>query len=126
VPDMEKSEFPPTRPPAPGALPRPTQGDIRRLVSLFPNAKPVYIPLRVRPPFGTDAVCEKTSALFLAQDAVIFLSNRPHHNGETLLLRHFASSDENQATVVAVLYDDTRMAVAVRFVDGLPKWIQAA
>ncbi len=124
--NIKKSAFPPLRLPAPGALPPPKQGDIRSLVSLFPNAKPVYIPLRVRPPFGTDGICEKTSALYLARDAVIFLSDRAHRNGETLLLRHFASADENPATVVAVLYEETRMAVAVRFVDGLPKWVEAA
>lgn len=126
VPDMEKSEFRPLRPPVPGALPPPIPGDIRRLVSLFPNAKPAYIPIRVKPPFGTDDIYEKTSALFVAHDAVIFRSNGLHRNGEALLLRHFASPDEHPATVVAVLYDEGRMAVAVRFLDGLPKWLQAA
>jgi hypothetical protein len=123
VPDIEKSESLAMRPPDPAALPPRKQGDIRGLVSLFPTAKPAYLPLRVRP-FGPDAHFEKTSAIFVAKDAVIFWSNRPHHIGESVLLRHFASPTENPATVVAVLYDEKRMAVAVRFVDGLPKWVQ--
>jgi hypothetical protein len=126
MPDIKKSEFRPLGPPVPGALPPPIPGDIRRLVSLFPNAKPAYIPLRVKPAFGSDDVYEKTSALFVAPDAVIFRSDTPHRNGEALLLRHVASSDEYPATVVAVIYDETRMAVAVHFLDGLPKWLQTA
>jgi hypothetical protein len=125
VPNIERAELSPARPLETGVLPRPKQGDIRRLVSLFHDAKQVYIPLRVRPS-TPDATWEKTSALFLAQDAVIFWSKRSHRNGETLLLRHFASPEENSATVIGVFYEEARMALAVRFVDGLPKWLQTA
>lgn len=126
MPDMEKFDFGRFRPPLPAASQPPSQGDIRRLVSLFPNAKPAYIPIRVKPPLGSDDASEKTSALFVAQDAVIFWSKDAHRIGEGLLLRHFANPDEYPATIVAVLYDESRMAVAVHFPNGLPKCLQAA
>ncbi len=96
---------------------------LNRLLSLYPDAKPVRIPVRVQlPPRGKN-VRETTTIAYKTRDAAIFSMKFPLYGGETILLHHAAESGAAAAVAVALMPNGPGWAVAARFVDGTPRWI---
>ncbi len=107
------------------AVASPAAGDsaINRLLSLYPNAKPVRIPVRVQlPPRGKGAR-ENTIIAFKKHDAVIILMKFPLCCGERILVDHPVEADATSAVTVAVVPNGIGWVVAARFIEGVPRWI---
>lgn len=96
---------------------------LNRLLSLYPDAKPVRIPVRVQlPPRGKNAR-ETTTIAYKTRDAAIFSMKFPLCGGETILFHHAAESGAASAVAVALMPNGSSWAVAARFLDGPPRWI---
>jgi len=103
------------------------EGDISRLLTLFPKAKRVNIPMLVRIVTGGKEVWdwEKVWIIYVGADSAIFPSNLTLRGNETLMFRRPGESDMTAAVVVAMQYDGPRVIVAARFVSGTPEWLNA-
>ena len=66
---------------------------------------------------------EKDWIMYVAADSAIFPSNLPLRGNETLLFRRPGESEATSGVVVAMQFDGTRVIVAVRFLNGLPEWL---
>jgi hypothetical protein len=94
-----------------------------RLLPLFPSARPANIPVRVGLPTRAKGAVEKTTIMFRGHDTVIFSVDYPLYGGEAVQLRQSAGPREASAKVVALMPNERGAAVAVRFLDEIPKWI---
>jgi len=105
--------------------PASAEGEISRLLTLFPRAKRVNIPMLVRVLADGKEVWdwEKDWIMYVAADSAIFPSNLPLRGNETLLFRRPGESEATSGVVVAMQFDGTRVIVAVRFLNGLPEWL---
>lgn len=101
------------------------EGEISRLLTLFPKAKRVNIPMLVRVVADGKEVWdwEKDWIMYVAADSAIFPSNLPLRGNETLMFRRPGESAMTPGVVVAMQYDGARVIVAVRFVTSLPEWL---
>jgi hypothetical protein len=96
---------------------------LNRLLSLYPDAKPVRIPVRVQlPPRGKGAR-ETTMIAYKTRDSALFSMKFPLCGGEKIMLYHSVESGAAPAVAVALMPDGANWAVAARFVDGTPRWI---
>lgn len=88
---------------------------LNRLLSLYPDAKPVRIPVRVQlPPRGKGAR-ETTTIAFKTRDAAIFSMKFPLCGGETIMLHHAFEPGAAPAVAVALMPNGADWAVAARF-----------
>jgi hypothetical protein len=110
----------------PVMAPELTDPAISRLLSLFPNAAPLHIPVRVGLPIRAKGATEKTAIMFGVNDTAIFLIDFPLCGGEAVLVRPATGSAEAPAVVVASIPKGRGLAVAVRFYDGIPRWFARA
>ena len=110
----------------PPDLPGSGEPALNRLLPLFPSAKPANIPVRVGLPGRAKGACEKTTIMFRGHDTAIFSLTFPIYGGEALQLRAPSTARDTQAIVVALMPNGQGLAVAVRFVDELPKWFLKA
>lgn len=94
-----------------------------RLLPLFPSAKPANIPVRVGLPVRAKGAVEKTTIMFRGHDTVIFLVDYPLYGGEAVQLRQSTGPREASATVVALMPNGRGAAVAVRFLEEIPRWL---
>jgi len=101
------------------------EGEISRLLTLFPKAKRVNIPMLVRiVTEGKEAWdWEKDWIMYVGADSAIFPSNLPLRGNETLMFRRPGEPEMTPGVVVAMQYDGARVIVAVRFVNSLPEWL---
>ena len=97
-----------------------------RLVRLFLGAKPARIPIRVEFPGRANGASERTTIIFRGHDTAIFFVNYPLTGGDTVLLRSTSVPRGTPVVVVAVMHNGPGLAVAVRFVDEVPKWFLKA
>ncbi len=68
---------------------------------------------------------EKDWIMYVGADSAIFPSNLPLRGNETLLFRRPGESEETPGVVVAMQFDGGRVIVAVRFLSGLPEWLNS-
>lgn len=120
---MEKQETITSRDFNPTATIGSSDPALGRLLPLFPSAKPAHIPVRVGLPTRARGAVEKTTIMFRGHDTVIFLIDSPLYGGEAVQLRQSAGPREASATVVALMPNGRGAAVAVRFLEEIPKWI---
>ena len=99
---------------------------IGRLLSLFPSATPLHIPVCVGLPGRAKGAVEKTSIMFGVNDTAIFLVDYPLCGGELVQVKPAAGKGEASAVVVALIPKGRGVAVAVRFDQGVPKWFARA
>ena len=106
----------------------PELGDpaINRLLSLYPNAAPAKIPVRVGLPTRAKGAIEKTTIMFRVKDTVIFMVSSLVCGGEPVQLKPAAGYGQADGVVVASMPKGRGLAVAVRFQDGVPKWLARA
>lgn len=123
MPQREEQTLTLSEPPIPACSPGPKKPDFYSLVSLFPKAKPGYVPLRVRRSKGSESSWEKTRFWYGAEDTVIFLSNFLTQFGEILVLRHPTLLGDSRGVVIGLHYCESGVGVAVRFLDAPPKWM---
>lgn len=97
-----------------------------RLLPLFPSAKPAHIPVRVGLPGRAKGAVEKTTIMFRSHDTAIFLLDYPLHGSDAVQLRSTAGPRESAAQVVALMPNGQGTAVAVRFLEDVPKWLLKA
>lgn len=95
---------------------------INSLLSLFPRAKPARIRVQVGLPARAKGASENSIIMFRAHDTAIFYMNFPIHGGEAVVLRTSSSHDAMPAVVIALMHDGPGLAVAVRFMEGIPRW----
>ena len=123
---METQEFVMGRYYDAGFLPEMSDPAFNRLLSLFPNATPVQIPIKVELPKRAKGASEKTTIMFGVKDTAIFIVNFPLYGGEAVRVRPSAGPGEATAVVVALMPKGKGQAVAVRFDEGAPKWFHRA
>jgi hypothetical protein len=109
-----------------GFIPEQTDPAYNRLLSLFPNASPVNIPVRVGLPIKAKGASEKTTIMFGFNDTAIFLVNYPLCGGDAVRLKPATGQGEVPAVVVALMPKGRGLAVAVRFNEGVPRWFARA
>ena len=97
-----------------------------RFLLLFPSAKPAHIPVRVGLPGRAKGAVEKTTIMYTGRDTAIFLLDYPLHGGDAVQLRSTAGPRESAAQVVAWMPNGQGTAVAVRFLEEVPKWLLKA
>jgi hypothetical protein len=97
-----------------------------RLLPLFPSAKPANIPVRVGLPGRAKGAVEKTTIMFRGHDTAIFLLDYPLHGGDAVQVRLTSGPRESAAQVVALMPNGQGSAVAVRFLEEVPKWLLKA
>jgi hypothetical protein len=97
-----------------------------RLLSLYPKAAPVRIPVRVGLPVRAKGAIEQTTIMFGADDTAMFLVNFPLCGGESVRVKPSLGRGEVSAVVVALMPKGRGSAVAVRFHEGVPKWFARA
>ena len=97
-----------------------------RLLLLFPSARQAHIPVRVGLPGRSKGAVEKTTIMFRSHDTAIFLLDYPLHGGDAVQLRSVAGPRESAAQVVALMPNGQGSAVAVRFLEEVPKWLLKA
>ena len=97
-----------------------------RLLPLFPSAKPAHIPVRVGLPGRAKGAVEKTTIMYRGHDTAIFLLDYPLHGGDAVQMRSAAGPRESAAQVVALMPNGQSTAVAVRFLEEVPKWLLKA
>ena len=112
--------------PEPSCSPSTNESPLAILLSLYPDARPVHIPIRVGLPFRTKGKCETTTITFRSRDAAFFLLNTPLIGGETVVLQPSAGPIHTPAVVVAVMPNGRASAVAARFHEGIPRWFLMA
>jgi len=123
---MEKQDFLTTYHYEPGLAPELSDPALVRLLSLFPHAAPVRIPIRVGLPVRAKGASEKSTIMFGVNDTVIFTLDYPLNCGEAVKVRHSAGSAGASAVVVAIMPKERGVAVAARFYEGAPKWFPKA
>ena len=99
---------------------------VGRLLSLFPNVASLHVPVRVALPSRARGICEKSTIQFGVSDTAIFNVNFPLNCGEAVRVKPCVGSGEAHAVVVAMLPKGRATTVAVRFLEGAPKWIHRA
>ncbi len=106
----------------------PEMGDagLGRLLSLFPNVASLHVPVRVALPARAKGVSEKSTIQYGASDTAIFNVNFPLNCGEAVRVKPSVGSGEAPAVVVAMMPKGRATTVAVRFVDGIPRWFHRA
>ena len=97
-----------------------------RLLSLFPNVASLHVPVRVALPARAKGMSEKSTIQFGVSDTAIFNVNFPLNCGEAVRLKPSVGSGEVPAVVVAIMPKGSATTVAVRFLDGAPRWIHRA
>jgi hypothetical protein len=97
-----------------------------RLLPLFPSAKPAHIPVRVGLPGRAKGAVERTTIMFRSHDTAIFLLDFQLHGGDAVQLRSTLGPRESAAQVVALMPNGQGSAVAVRFLEEVPKWLLKA
>ena len=123
---MERQEFSANTYFEPAIMPELSDPSISRLVSLFPNISPANIPVRVGLPSRAKGASEKTTIMFRVNDTAIFVVNYPLYGGEAIRVRPATGTGEAAAVVVALMPKGRRLAVAVRFHEGVPRWFGRA
>jgi hypothetical protein len=123
---VEKQEFSMSNFYEPSISPELSDPSIGRLLSLFPNAAPVHIPVRVGLPIRAKGASERTAIMFGFNDTAIFLVNFPLCGGEAVRVKPAVGPGEASAVVVALMPKGRGLAVAVRFNEGIPKWFARA
>jgi len=94
------------------------------LVSLFPAAIPVRIPVRVTALRGDAAALEEHTVIeYGTAREVLFVSALPLEFEDRVQIENSDSSLQAEATVVAVQYEAGRKAVAARFLRDVSNWI---
>ncbi|HVN10225.1 MAG TPA: hypothetical protein VMV61_14710 [Patescibacteria group bacterium] len=94
------------------------------LVSLFPAATPVRIPVRVTALRGEAAALEEHTVIeYGTAREVLFSSVLPLEFEDRVQIENSDSSLQAEATVVAVQYEAGRKAVAARFLRDVSNWI---
>jgi hypothetical protein len=68
---------------------------------------------------------QKDWIMYVGADSAIFPSNLPLRGNETLLFRRPGESEAISGVIVAMQHDGGRVIVAVRFLNGLPEWLNA-
>ena len=106
----------------------PELGDpgLGRLLSLFPNVASLHVPVRVALPARAKGVSEKSTIQFGVSDTAIFNVNFPLNCGESVRVKPSVGSGEVPAVVVAMIPKGRGTTVAVRFVEGTPRWFHKA
>lgn len=99
---------------------------ISRLLSLFPNAAPANITVRVGLPLRTKGASERSTITFANNDTAILQVDFPLCCGEFVRVAHAAGPGEAPAVVVALIPRGRGLAVAVRFTQGVPRWFDRA
>jgi hypothetical protein len=122
VQQLERQEFSMSNYYEPAIAPELSDPAIGRLLSLFPSATPLHIPVRVGLPVRARGAVEKTAVMFGANDIAIFLVDYPLYGGESVHVRPAGGRSEASAVVVALIPKGKGLAVAVRFDQGVPKW----
>lgn len=97
-----------------------------RLLSLFPNVASLHIPVRVALPARAKSASEKCMIQFGGKDTIIFSVNYPLSCGEAVRVKPSAGPGEASAVVVAMMPRGRGATVAVRFIEGSPRWIGMA
>ncbi len=110
----------------PAIMPELSDPAIGRLLSLFPGATPLHIPVRVGLPVRAKGAVERTSIMFGANDTAILLVDYPLYGGELVQVRPAAGKGEASAVVIALMSKGHGLSVAVRFNQGVPKWFAKA
>ncbi len=112
------------------AVPRgPTESNepsLGRLLSLFPKAKPAQIPIQVGLVGKTGGSSERSTIMFHGGDVAIFPLTFPLYEIETVRLRPIGTQRDTSAKVVAIMPLGVGFAVAVRFIEEVPKWLLKA
>jgi hypothetical protein len=106
----------------------PELGDpgLGRLLSLFPNVASVHVPVRVALPARAKGASEKSTIQFGISDTAIFNVSYPLNCGEAIRVKPSVGSGEVPAVVVAMMPKAKGATVAVRFLDGVPRWFARA
>lgn len=112
--------------PEPAIFPEMAEPSLGRLLSLFPNAASLHVPVRVALPARAKGVSEKSTIQFGVSDTAIFNVNFPLNCGEAVRVKPSVGSGEAHAVVVAMLPKGRATTVAVRFLEGAPRWIHRA
>jgi hypothetical protein len=97
-----------------------------RLLSLFPSAAPLHLPVRVALPHRAKGATKKCTILFGVNDYAILSVDYPLNCGEVVRVRSAAVPGEAPAVVVAMIPKGQGATVAVRFLEGVPKWFRKA
>ena len=97
-----------------------------RLLPLFPNAQAARIPIHVALPKRARGATEKTVIIYRGHDTAIFLLDYPLLSGDTVQLRPHFGPRAAFAQVVALMPSGQGLAVAVRFIQEVPKWLLKA
>lgn len=106
----------------------PELGDpgLGRLLSLFPNVASLHVPVRVALPDRAKGASEKSTIQFGVSDTAIFNVNYPLNCGEAVRVKPSVGSGEAPAVVVAMIPKGKGTTVAVRFLEGVPRWFARA
>ncbi len=99
---------------------------LSRLISLFPNVASLHVPVRVALPGRAKGASEKSMIQFGGNDTAILSVNSPLNCGEALRVKPSVGSGECSAVVVAMMPKGRGSTVAVRFLEGAPRWISRA
>jgi hypothetical protein len=123
---MEGRQITMSKFPEPAILPELAEPGVSRLLSLFPNVSSLHVPVRVALPARAKGVSERSTIQFGVSDTAIFNVNFPLTCGEAVRVKPSVGSGEAHAVVVAMLPKGRATTVAVRFLEGAPRWIHRA
>ena len=96
---------------------------IVRLLTLFPAARPVLIPIHVGLPERSNGAGEEAVIVYRGSDTAIFLLDYPLLGSDMVKMRSTGGSRFVLARVVALMPAGRGSAVAVRFIEEVPKWL---
>ena len=95
-----------------------------QLARFFPLASRVRIAARVTTArSGSARLREAVLVEFCGREHAIFVSSLPLEFDDRVALERDGRGDAQEASVVAVQYDEGRKAVAVRFSQGVCDWV---
>jgi hypothetical protein len=97
-----------------------------RFLALFPGAKPAHIPIRVGLTSKTDGASERTTIEYRGSDTAIFSLTFPLYGVDAVRLRPPGGQRDASAAVVALMPNGRGFAVAVRFLEEVPRWLSKA
>jgi len=97
-----------------------------RFLSLFPGAKPARIPIRVGLSPRGDGASERTTIEYWGNGTAIFSLTFPLYGVTAVRLRPSGGQREASAAVVALVPNGRGFAVAVRFLEEIPRWLLKA
>jgi hypothetical protein len=103
-----------------------TDPGFSRLLTLFPKAEAVNIPVRVALPARAKGATEESTINMGFSDTAIFTVKYPLYCGEALRMKPSRGIGDAPAVVVAMVPRGQNTAVAVRFIKGVPKWFRTA